>query len=341
MKRIVLFYFCLLSVYSFAQTLHHDDMGVKLFYTIEKTNEYTFCRGSERSDKNFSNKRINIWKITISLENRYSGTIIPRAVGIANISVYPDPIKPYLQNYCKFRRVAGYGPNYGYLDQSLFRWPIRDYTVKEVKPGEVISNMAYLYLYEGQTPKLSDWEFSGYRFKKDFRPFDPILVDIEEMENKPKTISPTVKISKERANAIKTSYVSKIDDFTVSVVKLDQPSFSLSNDNTEKVVTKVVATSSVNDNSITPTKAIVECPGEKANSFKEKSNSAADPSEQRAFSWLALYYTYICECKMGSPRSSQLVPMINNVVDSYSANTNDAYGKIEKVTECVASTSQQ
>ncbi len=341
MKKSVLFYFCLLSVYSVAQTLHHDDMGVKLFYTIEKTNEYTFCSGNDRSDKNFSNKRINIWKITINLENMYSDIIIPRGVGIANISVYPDPIKPYSQNYCKYRRIAGYGPNYAYLDQSLFRWPIRDYTVKEVKPGEVISNMAYLYLYEGQTPKLSDWEFSGYRFKKDFRPFDPILVDIKETKDKPSTKPVTAYIVKEKEKVIKSNYVSKIDDFDVPTVKLDQLSFNIPKENTKKIVTEVIATNPVSENANTRKNTTIECPGEKANSFKEKSNSAVDSSVQRAYSWLALYYTYICECEMGSPRSGQLVPMINNVVDSYSANTKDAYGKIAKVTECASSTANR
>jgi len=84
------------------------------------------------------------------------------------------------------------------------------------------------------------------------------------------------------------------------------------------------------------TNASIKCPDKRVLEYKEKSNNAPDQSSQKAYSWLSLYYTYKCECEKGSPRSDQLVPVINNVVDSYATNTNSAFGKISKVTKCTS-----
>lgn len=68
--------------------------------------------------------------------------------------------------------------------------------------------------------------------------------------------------------------------------------------------------------------------------YKEKSSAAIDKNEQKKYSWLTLYYDYLCECKEGTNRPIQLVTLINNIVDSYFENTNEKREKITKVSQC-------
>jgi len=412
MKNIIFIFICLLSVYTPAQILHTDDKNVNVFYKIERTEKFVLCEGNPYSDENFSKEKIYIWKVTFGIENGYSSAIIPRGVGIATISVSPNPIKPYSHNYCDYKYLENYEPNsmQRHLDQSLFIWPIRDHKVEEVRPQEVIKTITYLYLYEGQTPKLTNWEFLGYRLKKDFKSYDPILSDIVS-DSKPVTYSDDKK--RNNAKNVKYKHIDKIDSVVIPVIKVEKTSLSaikkVSSDitsidtipvteievakddqvkkssdtiavkkiipsnnetidislNTPEVgssdVIPVTEIKSTEDDDgklneevnvvkqIEPTKkeitkidnAPVKCPGKKALEYKEMSSNATDIDIQKAYSWLALYYTYKCECEMGSPRSDQLVPVINNVVDSYSTNTNDAFGKISKVTKCTSPTINQ
>jgi len=216
-KKIAFILVCLLPLYSATQTLHTDDKGVRIFYQIEQTKKYTFCLDNASSDENFSKDKIIIWKITIGLENGYSGSIVPRGVGIANISVSPNPIKPYPQNYCTYSHVENYKPDSDNMDQSLFVWPIRDYMVKEIRPGEVITNTTYLYLYEGQRPKLTNWQFLGYRLKKDFTTYDPILNDIV---NGPKSITLLAHKTKYKAKNLEFKAIDKVEVIDIPKVKI-------------------------------------------------------------------------------------------------------------------------
>ena len=77
----------------------------------------------------------------------------------------------------------------------------------------------------------------------------------------------------------------------------------------------------------------IKCP-DIALKYKEKSSAASDKFEQKNYSWLALYYNYLCECKEGSERPNQLVILINNVVDSYIENASGKREKITKVSKC-------
>jgi len=420
MKNIIFIFICLLSVYTPAQILHTDDKNVNVFYEIEQTEKFVLCEGNPYSDENFSKEKIYIWKITFGIENGYSSSIVPRGVGIATISVSPNPTKPYSHNYCDYKYLENYEPNsiQRHLDQSLFIWAIRDHKVEEIKPAEVIKTITYLYLYEGQTPKLTNWQFSGYRLKKDFKSYDPILNDIVS-DSKPVTYSDDEK--KEKAKNLEYKHIDEIDSVTIPMVKVDKISLShvkktssdlirantkdektITNKQIEPVKEKIdevnlntsdivsvdvipvkeikpandetvdtsLNTAKVASSDAIPTKKIkatkkdenktdkevivdkqnepakianvpVKCPGKKALEYKEMSSNASDIDEQKAYSWLALYYTYKCECEMGSPRSDQLVPVINNVVDSYTTNTNDAFGKILKVTKCTPPTINQ
>jgi hypothetical protein len=87
---------------------------------------------------------------------------------------------------------------------------------------------------------------------------------------------------------------------------------------------------------IIPSLIFTQCPGPTAINYKDKAkNLGADEfSKQQAYIWLATYYAYKCECETGSPRSEQLVGMINRIVDTYSAYTKNAYGSISKVSTC-------
>ena len=85
-----------------------------------------------------------------------------------------------------------------------------------------------------------------------------------------------------------------------------------------------------------PTVIYSQCPGATAISYKNKAKNLGPQefSKQQAYIWLATYYAYKCECDTGSPRSQQLVGMINGIVDTYSAYTKNAYGSISKVSTC-------
>ena len=383
MKNIIFIFILLLSVYSSAQVLFTDEKGVKIFYEIQQTEKFVLCEDNPNLDENFSKEKIFIWKVTFGIENGYSDSIVPRGVGIATISVIPNPIKPYSHNYCNYKYLENYEPNsvQRHLDQSLFIWAIRDHKVEEIKPKEVIKATTYLYLYEGQTPELSNWQFLGYRLKKDFKSFDPILNDIV---NQPKSITLQDDKTKEKVKNLEAKYIAKANSIEIPIAKFEKINVKIAKtassdlipvkeikvvkddikksrkdiitveeikpSNTEAVdislnTTKVASLNSNVIKKIQPAKhdkkevdnASVKCPGEKAQEYREKSNNSSDASAQKAYSWLVLYYTYKCECEMGSPRSGQLVPMINNVVDSYTTNTNNAFGKISKVNKCTAS----
>ena len=77
----------------------------------------------------------------------------------------------------------------------------------------------------------------------------------------------------------------------------------------------------------------VTCPDIILN-YKEKFNEVTDPDKQSEYSWLSLYYKYICECKEGSKNPEDLVPLINNVVDSYLENVKGDHENITKVSKC-------
>ncbi len=381
MKNTIFIFLLLLSIYTTAQTLYTDEKGVKIFYEIQQTEKFVLCKGNPYSDENFSKEKIYIWKVTFGIENGYSGSIVPRGVGIATISVSPNPIKPYSHNYCNYKYLKNYEPNsiQRHLDQSLFVWSIRDHKVEEIKSKEIITTTTYLYLYEGQTPKLTNWQFLGYRLKKDFKSYDPILNDIV---NTPKSVTLIDKKTKEKAKNLEVKYNAKVNSIEIPATKFDEINVKTTKTASSEVIpvkeiepvnkvdkisvktTKVTLSDSVSakeinmtrgdenktDKEVIAVKQIVpikkdstkiantpvKCPGKKALAYKEMSSNATDLDEQKAYSWLALYYTYKCECEMGSPRSDQLVPMINNVVDSYITNTNSAFGKISKMTKCKA-----
>ncbi len=348
MKKIVLILIYFISVFLNAQTLHTDDKGVVVFYKIQQTSKSTFCKGN-------LNKKINIWKVTLGIENGYSESIVPRGVGIADISVYPNPIKPYSHEYCNYKYVKGFEPNstQRHLDQSLYVWPILNYKIKEIKSGESIINTTYLYLYEGQQPKLTNWEFLGYRLKDDFKVNDPILSDVKAVST---TFAPKVtvirddKLKEKEAivvvpkdlDSIKNISIDKIDvnSLATSEISIDRDRKPIeiirqeSEPKTASIETKepVLKTTTTDEH----IKVVANCPGEKSLEFREKSNASSEKEEQKAYSWLALYYSYVCECESGSQNSDQLVAVINNVVDSFMYNTKGKYGEIPKVEKCKA-----
>lgn len=87
---------------------------------------------------------------------------------------------------------------------------------------------------------------------------------------------------------------------------------------------------------IIPVFSYSQCPGATAISYKNKARNLGPQefSKQQAYIQLATYYAYKCECENGSPRSAQLVSMINSLVDTYSAYTKNAYGTMSKVSSC-------
>jgi hypothetical protein len=368
MKKIILIFIGFMSVFFVeAQTLYTDDKGVMVFCKIEQTNQTCSCKGNFNSGDNFSTTKINIWKITLSIENGYSEAIVPRGIGIANISIYPDPIKPYSHEYCNYKHIKNYEPNskQSHLDQSLYEWPIRGYKVEEIKSGVSITNTTYLYLYEGQKPKLTNSEFLGYRLKDDFSYNDPILLDIKDDYS---SLEPEILIvkgdemtknsSKQEIIAtenkevveitskkVKPVDVIKTKAFDNSIIapqkveitsKLDRKENNTTIQENKLQATKKVISEDDTIKEIETKKVITECPGDKSLEYRKLSDASSIIEEQKAYSWLALYYSYVCECESGSQDSDQLVAVINNVVDSFMSNTKGKYGKIPKVTKCKA-----
>lgn len=79
-----------------------------------------------------------------------------------------------------------------------------------------------------------------------------------------------------------------------------------------------------------------QCPP--ANAIKYKNDAAkmgADEfSKQQAYIFLATYYNYKCQCDNGVDQPVRMAETINNLVDTYSAYTKNAYGTINKVLTC-------
>ena len=376
MKKATIIFILFMGIFSViqAQSLYKDEKGVLVFCVIRQTNKTVLCDGGTNSDK-----KINIWKVTLSIENGHSESIVPRGIGIANISIYPDPIKPYSYEYCNYTYIENFEPNalQRHLDQSLYEWPIQMHKVGEIQSGELIKNTTYLYLYEGQKPKLTNWEFLGYRLKNDFVTNDPILIDmaIDSISSVPKvkiyrenTINkeeiaviekPTEEVKEDivvnvdeqiEKNKIEPAFENKEE--TDPVVVIEKPIEEVKEDIVVNVdeqidnvkptvenkveIEEVVADEKAEEVKIQTKKKIGDCPGEKSLEYKKMSSNSSDVEEQKAYSWLALYYSYVCKCESGSQGSDQLVPLINNVVDSFMSNTKGKYGKIPKVTKCKA-----
>jgi len=329
MKKALLITLYFISMYSVAQTLYQDDKGVSVFYSIKQTEAFTFCQGSDVSDE-----KINIWKVTLNIENTSSETIVPRGVGIANISVSSNSAS--FQKYCRYKQVKGYELNSGNLGRSLFNWSIRNYKVAEIKPGEVVTNIAYLYLYESQTPKLTNWEFLGYRLQKDFMPQTYTAIKKKEARKKVVSKKPISivenKIEESRLKGVKKN----ITAIVVVESKKKKPIVMASTDALDLIPNQKGKSKMKTELTI-----ISNSSEKKALAYKEKSNTSSNVDDQRAYSWLALYYNYMDECETGSSRSDYLPILINNVVDSYLSNTNGDYGQISKVKKCEISTKNQ
>ncbi len=145
-----------------------------------------------------------------------------------------------------------------------------------------------------------------------------------------KTINP-VSTTTKKSNVVKTvdSNSTKIIESNTTKIA-DSTSSITEKSNLDKKVNTVLNTTKTK-----PTSETIKCPGKKALAYKEKSNdSNFDKSAQKAYSWLALYYTYKCECENGTRRPESLIAIINNVVDSYIENTDGSYEKISKVKKC-------
>jgi len=196
-KLLLLIIFCGVSNYLFSQELYKDENGVEVFYEIIKTDQITQCSRSQTRKENFSDNQIQIWKIKLSIKNGHDDVIIPRGNGIANISVHPSPLKPYVSDYCSYKTVKNYEPSKGWLGQSLFAWPIREFKVKEIRSGATLTNTTYLYLYKGQKPTLTNSEFLGYQLQQPLNSHDSSLNSEAKSSISKEKLSNDIKVSQE------------------------------------------------------------------------------------------------------------------------------------------------
>ena len=80
-----------------------------------------------------------------------------------------------------------------------------------------------------------------------------------------------------------------------------------------------------------------QCPGAMAQTYKNKALNvtSGNTEEGGAYSGIATYYAYKCECENGTNRDpAQLVNMINGLVDVNAQKYQNRYGTISKVTSC-------
>ena len=146
------------------QELYSDKHGVRVVYHVVDTGKSTACTLSPDQDLNYTDKKIKIWKVTLQITNGSGRKIKPHGARIAHIDVEPD--QGGILNYCSYGKVGHLSKNDGQSEQKKSMFGIAS-GVYFIGAGKTFSNSTYLYLYEDQTPLLTNWNFGGYEFLED------------------------------------------------------------------------------------------------------------------------------------------------------------------------------
>ena len=143
-----------------SQTLYFDEEGVRLSLEIKNTGQSVSCENDW--DKNYSDKPLHIWKVTLSFRNGSDKVVVPKLVGVASIGVIPSDGK--VLNYCGYKTKLELPTKAGSSGQHLFGFIIYDNQGKRIDAGKTVSYTTHLYLYAGVEPILESISFPGYTF---------------------------------------------------------------------------------------------------------------------------------------------------------------------------------
>tara|TARA_A100000171_G_scaffold46746_1_gene51919 strand:- start:3303 stop:5573 length:2271 start_codon:yes stop_codon:yes gene_type:complete len=141
-----------------SQTLYFDEEGVRLSVEITDSGERVSCENDW--DRNYTDRPIHVWKITLRFRNGSDKKLKPKLAGVASINVIPSDGK--VLDYCGYDRLNHFGiENKG---QQLFLYTIFYPEQPNIDAGQTVSSSAYLYLLQGAKPILESWNFLGYDF---------------------------------------------------------------------------------------------------------------------------------------------------------------------------------
>ena len=152
---------CMLEDFADAEVVYQDEHGVQVEYRFTDTGKYVRCE--KQFARNYTTKKIKIWKATVTLTNNSGRRIKPPIGGMtANITV--DENRGSSLDYCFYFKLTGFHSP-GYPDQGGVPFDLTLFY--PVKPGQSFSKSVYLYLYEDRKPVMTSWFFSGYEFVAD------------------------------------------------------------------------------------------------------------------------------------------------------------------------------
>ena len=326
MKYLLLFFAFSMPFFLCSQTLYFDEEGVRLNVEIKNTGQSVICTNDW--DKNYTDEPLHIWKVTLSFRNGSDKVVVPKLMGIASINMEPSDGK-YL-DYCGYKPLFEHGVRDA--GAHLFGFIIFNNQGKSVGAGKTVSHSAHLYLLPGTKPILAEWKFPGYTFL-DGSPNPELVVNgkSEEAEEiRFKSIN-SDKVGKEEEE-VKSHYdVNDIDDIVNSNIGLADIKVDTSRVNL-KAIEKAVEGNPDYYDELT---ACMESGNAKYYRDKLENISPSNLNSMQAYSWLSVFYSYQCECEVGSTRPEQLVKDMNQLVETFNSSTkNTTFAPLKKVYNC-------
>ena len=326
LTNLILLFLFFLPLISNSQTLYFDEEGIRLSLEIKNTGQSVNCENDW--DKNYSDKPLHIWKVTLSFRNGSDKIVVPKLVGIASINVIPSDGK--VLNYCGYRTKLELPTKAGYSGQNLFGFIIYDDQLKNLEAGETVSYSTHLYLYAGVKPILEGVRFPGYKF-------------LDGSPSPKGTVYGQTEQAREiKFKAINSSSTKEEDDSSVTEEYIN----SEIKDNIRSIANIAI------DSSIVDLKAIENAVEQNPNYYDELTScmesgnakyyrdklenvSSSNLKAMQAYSQLSIFYSYQCECEIGSTRPEQLVKDINQLVTTFNNSTrNSTFAPLKRVYQC-------
>lgn len=317
-----------------------EDNNVKVYYKIEDTGKTTKCKNDW--DANYTDKAIKVYKVSLTIENKSDSTIIPAVNSAASIDIKTCP---YLirYDYCGQIYIDDeYGRGtFGRSDTGGMVFFGISNLVGGIPPNKIVRNMRYLYAYEGLKPLLDAWEFGGYRFSDNNR-----LISNGGSGRVNGDIHYQAWMNY-NDRKIKTNFGKCGEEESE-----EESSDSLVDINSEIKKTIKEITNIEIDSSFVDLKAIENAVEQNPDYYDELTNcmesgnakyyrdklenvSTTNLKSMQAYSWLSIFYSYQCECEIGSTRPEQLVRDMNQLVTTFNNSTrNSTFAPLKKVYQC-------
>ena len=326
MKSLLLFFAFLMPFFLCSQTLYYDEEGVRLSVEIKNTGQSVKCTNDW--DKFYTDEPLHIWKVTLSFRNGSNKVVVPELVGIASINVEPSDGK-YLE-YCGYKPL--FEPGVQDSGAHLFGFIIFNNQGRSVEAGKTVSYSAHLYLLPGTIPILAEWKFPGYTFL-DGSPNPELVVNGFSEEGRRVKFESLIKDIK-RKEKIEENNVSLISDET-SGTKVEENLSNIEVDSKMLNIGLIEKAVESNPNYYDELSACMESGNAKYYRDKLDNISPSNLNSMQAYSWLSIFYSYQCECEIGSTRSEQLVKDMNQLVITFNSSTrNTTFTPLKKVYNC-------